>query len=121
MTILTTNEYWDCECKRDYIHPKSKWFCDVCHVRRADSPDSRVSEVELLHKQLFITRETIEKKPKYVGVAVGIHHNGGKHLSTQIVPQADPYYNPTEALEKVLPYIKTLHNVVSVEFRQAYE
>jgi hypothetical protein len=21
MTILTTNEYWDCECYRDYIHP----------------------------------------------------------------------------------------------------
>jgi len=121
MTILTTNEYWDCECSRDYIHPKSEYFCDNCKVRRTDSPDSRVSEVELLHKQLFIVRETIEMKPKYVGVAVDIHHNGGKHISTQVVHQGAPYYNPTEALEKVLPFIKTLHNVVMIEFRQAYE
>jgi len=43
--ILTTVNYWDCECRKDFIHPKSQIKCHKCGVRAVDQPDSRVSEV----------------------------------------------------------------------------
>lgn len=123
MTIATTTTYWDCKCRKNYIHHKTLNRCSLCDATRLESPDSRVDEV-----RKYLTEHHIEKEaekpppsPRYVGVAVDIYHNGGRHKSTQIVPQEAPYYNPTEALEKVLPYIRMLHDVVSINFRQAYE
>ena len=43
--IVTTPEYWDCNCKNDYIHPKSQKFCSLCNTHQDDAPDSRVYEV----------------------------------------------------------------------------
>jgi hypothetical protein len=40
-----TDEYWDCECERNFIHPQSEGFCVNCQVERADQPDSRITEV----------------------------------------------------------------------------
>lgn len=125
MTILTTTEYWDCECERDYIHSRASDICVNCGARRFESPDSRVSEVELYRRQLFVEKEKIDRKPKkdpkYLGVLVEIHHNGGNSISLKVVNQDDPYYNPIEALESVIPYIRTLHNVVRINFRHAYD
>lgn len=42
---ITTGTYWDCNCERDYIHPRNLLNCGVCGARREDQPDSRVSEV----------------------------------------------------------------------------
>ena len=42
----TTSEYWDCECKENYIHPKTEESCAKCGLKREDQPDSRVNEVE---------------------------------------------------------------------------
>jgi hypothetical protein len=42
---VTTVHYWDCECDKNYIHPKSLQECDVCKAKQEDSPDSRVFEV----------------------------------------------------------------------------
>jgi len=43
--ILMTDQYWDCECRKNYIHPASENVCTVCHARREEQPDSRVTEV----------------------------------------------------------------------------
>lgn len=40
-----TNEYWDCECKINFIHPRSENFCMKCKTERIDQPDSSVTEV----------------------------------------------------------------------------
>ena len=49
MTIETTEEYWDCECDKDYIHPKNESFCLKCGTTAEDSPDSRIEEVQLIN------------------------------------------------------------------------
>lgn len=33
-----TDEYWDCECKINFIHPRSDNFCMKCKAERADQP-----------------------------------------------------------------------------------
>lgn len=118
MTIQTISTYWDCECRENYIHHKNLNRCRLCGALRLESPDSRVDEVRKYLTDHFIKKEPIEKE--YIGVAMDIHYNGGRHMSTQIVPQDAPYYNPIEALEKIMPYLKTLHNVVRITFRTAY-
>lgn len=44
--IETTPLFWDCECERKYIRPKTKFRCWHCGVDAADMPDARVSEIE---------------------------------------------------------------------------
>ena len=41
----TTPDYWDCDCQRDFIHPRSKFRCAYCNAYRKNQPDSRVTEV----------------------------------------------------------------------------
>jgi hypothetical protein len=43
--IITTPEYWDCECLKDYIHPSEVSCCGRCGALRDDQPDARVDEV----------------------------------------------------------------------------
>lgn len=43
--IETDPKYWDCECERDYIKPKSQKTCPQCRREREEQPDSRVDEV----------------------------------------------------------------------------
>ena len=43
--IVTTDEYWDCDCIINYIHPKSEKYCPLCGATAESSPDSRVNEV----------------------------------------------------------------------------
>ncbi len=43
--ILTTEKYWDCECLKNFIHPKSQCRCDICGTIAEEQPDSRISEV----------------------------------------------------------------------------
>lgn len=42
---LTTDEYWDCECERNYIHHKNQPCCTKCGSIREDCPSSRFDEV----------------------------------------------------------------------------
>ena len=47
----TTEHYWDCECKDDYIHYKETHpYCRVCGTLHHDQPDSIISEVIQLLK-----------------------------------------------------------------------
>jgi len=43
--IELTDEYWDCECEKNFIHLRSQESCPVCKAEQEDQPDSRVSEV----------------------------------------------------------------------------
>ena len=46
-SVLLTPDYWDCECKDEYIHFESEESCPECKAKREDQPNSRISEVEL--------------------------------------------------------------------------
>ena len=43
--IETTERYWDCECKDDFIHPKTQTCCNICGAIAEEHPDSRINEV----------------------------------------------------------------------------
>ncbi len=43
--ILTTSNYWDCECLVSFIHPRVQNKCPKCGAFAKEQPDSRVSEV----------------------------------------------------------------------------
>lgn len=48
--IITTEFFWDCECKEDYIHAKTPGgslddHCDECGANSEEQPDSRLNEV----------------------------------------------------------------------------
>ena len=44
--IELTEDYWDCECVLNFIHPKKEESCQTCKARRDEQPDSRVKEVQ---------------------------------------------------------------------------
>jgi len=42
----TTIRYWDCDCKKNFIHRKTIGnFCPKCGTFDRDQPDSRMCEV----------------------------------------------------------------------------
>ena len=49
-----TEEYWDCECFKNFIHHQKEKTCDVCGARREDQPFSRIKEVKM---QGFVINE----------------------------------------------------------------
>lgn len=44
---ITRDDYWDCECETNYIHPKTQRTCSICNVNADDQPDSIAREVEI--------------------------------------------------------------------------
>lgn len=43
-------DYWDCECKKNFIHPIKLMRCPICQSEQEDSPSSRANEVALCIK-----------------------------------------------------------------------
>jgi hypothetical protein len=43
--IELTDEYWDCECEKEYIHLRSQEICPICKTEQEEQPNSRVIEV----------------------------------------------------------------------------
>ena len=43
--VLTTEKYWDCECEKNFIHPKSQSGCGKCGSAPDQQPYSREDEV----------------------------------------------------------------------------
>lgn len=42
----THDDYWDCECDKNYIHAKSRGtYCSLCKSPEDSMPDSRVLEI----------------------------------------------------------------------------
>lgn len=50
MTIYTTEHFWDCECKDNYMHPSIIMWCFKCGAKRNEQPDSHIEEVIALLK-----------------------------------------------------------------------
>jgi len=48
MTVKTDDNFWDCECRADFIHPKSQKTCGKCGAREKNQPDSRVNEIAII-------------------------------------------------------------------------
>jgi hypothetical protein len=46
--VITTPEYWDCECKENYIHSITEKSCSICGAVAENQPDSIVNEVKKL-------------------------------------------------------------------------
>ena len=50
--IDLTPDYWDCECRENYLHKKAETKCHVCLAVPDEQPDARVNEViDFLHLQ----------------------------------------------------------------------
>ena len=47
---FTTEYFWDCECRNDYIHPKTELKCGKCGWEHHEMPDSRTIEVIMMLK-----------------------------------------------------------------------
>ena len=45
MDVLTTENYWDCECEDEYIHPAKELYCIKCDRLAKNQPDSIYAEV----------------------------------------------------------------------------
>lgn len=59
MTINTTEHFWDCECKDDYIHSKMIMWCFRCTAKRDEQPDSHLEEVIALLKTPYPTKSIL--------------------------------------------------------------
>ncbi len=44
--IITNPDFWDCECKKNYIHRKNIRHCFKCGANRDEQPDSRQDEID---------------------------------------------------------------------------
>lgn len=60
----TTERFWDCFCKKNYIRTDYEEECIKCHAVREDAPDSRISEVEAAGLAEFgrMCGETVSKE-----------------------------------------------------------
>lgn len=45
MNPITDENFWDCECEENYIHPKVQRMCVRCGYYHYEMPDSRVYEL----------------------------------------------------------------------------
>jgi hypothetical protein len=44
--IQINPNFWDCECEKNYIHPKTQKECAICGAKSEDMPDSRQNEID---------------------------------------------------------------------------
>jgi len=49
-SVQTNPDYWDCECRENYIHRKTIPDCMICGARQEDQPDSLEEEVQAFLK-----------------------------------------------------------------------
>jgi Zn finger protein HypA/HybF involved in hydrogenase expression len=47
-SIQTNPNFWDCECKENYIKQKRQVYCGGCNTARAGQPDTRQIEIDSL-------------------------------------------------------------------------
>jgi hypothetical protein len=45
--IVLNLDYWDCECKENYIHHISQDECPICKASKNDQPNSREDEINI--------------------------------------------------------------------------
>ncbi len=45
-TSYTNPNFWDCECEKNHIHPKSLKICPICKSDQEEMPDSIRTEIK---------------------------------------------------------------------------
>lgn len=45
--IILNLDYWDCECRHNFIHSITQQQCEVCSSEQEDCPSSREEEVNI--------------------------------------------------------------------------
>jgi len=60
--IITNNNFWDCDCKENYIHLATIKKCHKCGREEEESPSSRQNEIEDYFKDLLYFHEDSIKR-----------------------------------------------------------
>lgn len=60
--MIVNQLYWNCKCKKNYIHPKTHAMCPYCGVWADDQLDSNAEEVEKMLKMLETKLEHIRSE-----------------------------------------------------------
>ena len=63
MTIELNANYWDCECKKDYIKPKKVTKCNKCNAIQEEQPDSRQDEINKYVIDCYMYVEAEDQEP----------------------------------------------------------
>jgi len=64
--VVTNDDYWDCECKEEYIHARSKGnYCPRCGRFEQEQPDSRENELGMYRpeKDRAVFKDYEERQP----------------------------------------------------------
>lgn len=46
MSITLSENHWDCECEKNYIHSVEVLHCPICGSDKEDQPNSRIEEMK---------------------------------------------------------------------------
>ena len=84
--IILTNQYWDCECERNFIHPVEIVMCPVCGSDKDDQPDSRINEV--LQLGFSLPDADLSSVPDFAAKQLGIKWLK-KHVKLDEWPEDD--------------------------------
>lgn len=68
--IVLTNQYWDCECEKNFIRPIECPKCPLCGSEKEDQPDSRIEEV--FNLGFSIPNINLSNIPIFVAKQLGI-------------------------------------------------
>lgn len=89
----TDCRYWDCECARNYIHPKSCRVCVFCKAQPVEQPDSMAVEVRTMERGDAALRHRCDTTESAPGcVQPRSPHGGG--------PDTSPAHNQTHEHRK---------------------
>lgn len=64
----THDNYWDCNCKDNYIHSKNHSVCPVCGADQEEAPDSIVEEIAetFIGKKVKVVHDYFKKDESIV-------------------------------------------------------
>lgn len=60
--IITNNNFWDCDCEENYIHPVSQKQCEICGALEEDQPPARQNEIDAEEEVQRVLHRSRRKK-----------------------------------------------------------
>jgi len=98
----TTDDYWDCDCEDNYIHPIEQKYCPICDSHEENYPSSRVNEVgELLLRQdkSYVLGTLEQIRSEFFS-----NDENGEEIDSKRITEIDKVM---DILEKVFPLLST--------------